>query len=234
MCNRYEPASRDYLEREWSKYELSLTPYKHAIGPRDDGPFIAAGKVVVGQWGMIRPGQPVRVATDSRGRPLTTNNARTEGIEKKPTFRDAWKNGQRCLIPAVSYDERYFPDDKKNVWWRFRRKDGGPWMLAGLWSTWTDHATGEVVPNFTMLTMNCDAHPLLRRMHKPEVGADKKPLPADQQDKRTVIPIEPADWELWIIGALTDAQSLIQLPSLSSFAHGPADPIKHANVTIEL
>ena len=40
-------------------------------------------------------------------------------------------------------------------------------MLAGLWSEWTDHATGEVVPNFTMLTMNCGAHPLLTNFDKP-------------------------------------------------------------------
>ena len=234
MCNVYEPATEQYLHSEWKHYEGALKPYKQRVGPRDAAPFITAGKVIVGQWGMIRPGQPERVAKDSRGRPLMTNNARTEGIEKKPTFRDAWKNGQRCLIPAVSYDEPYYPDDKKNVWWRFRRKDGGPWMLAGLWSEWTDHATGEVVPNFTMLTMNCDTHPLLRLMHKPELGADKNPLPAEQQDKRTVIPIERADWELWLTGSLNDAQSLIQLPSLSVFAHGAADPLKHPSVTIDV
>ena len=36
-----------------------------------------------------------------------------------------------------------------------------------------------------MLTINADSHPLMSRMHKP----DPK-LPADQQDKRSVIPIE--------------------------------------------
>lgn len=39
-----------------------------------------------------------------------------------------------------------------------------------------------------MLTINADSHPLMRRMHKP----DPK-LPADQQDKRSVVPIEFAD-----------------------------------------
>ena len=211
-----------------------MKPYKARVGPRDDAPFITRDKLIVGQWGMIRPGSPERIAKDQRGRPLMTNNARTEGIDKKPTFRDAWKHAQRCLIPAISYDEPYYPDGKKNVWWRFRRKDGGPWMLAGLWSEWTDRKSGEVVPNFTLLTMNCDAHPLLRHMHKPELGPDKKPLPPERQDKRTVIPIECADWDLWLTGSLEDAQSLIQLPPLNVFVHGPADPAKFPNVTIDV
>lgn len=60
-------------------------------------------------------------------------------------------------------------------------------MLAGIWNEWIDPATGEVVPSYTMLTMNSDSHPMLRRLHKP----DPK-LPADQQDKRAVVHIEPA------------------------------------------
>lgn len=31
------------------------------------------------------------------------NNARSETMRKLPTFRDAWKNGQRCLIPGVAF-----------------------------------------------------------------------------------------------------------------------------------
>lgn len=228
MCNVYEPATEQYLHAEWSEYEQALQPYKPRVGPRDNAPFVTRNKVIVGQWGMIRPGSPERVAKDQRGRPLMTNNARTEGIDKKPTFRDAWKNGQRCLIPAISYDEPYWATGK-NIWWRFRRADGDCWALAGLWSEWTDKATGEVVPNFTMLTMNCDAHPLLKLFHKPELGPDKKPLPPEQQDKRTVVPIARADWDLWLNGSEDDARSLIQLPPLQLFKHGAADPaIAHA------
>ena len=44
--------------------------------------------------------------------------------------------------------------------------------------------------SYTMLTINADRHPLMSRMHKP----DPEP-PADHQDKRSVIPIEPEDWD---------------------------------------
>ena len=79
----------------------------------------------------------------------------------------------------MSFDEPNW-ETGKNVWWRFRRADGAPWGLAGLWNTWTDKATGEIVESYTMLTLNADAHPLMSRMHKP----DPK-LGPDQQDKRS-------------------------------------------------
>ena len=67
-----------------------------------------------------------------------------------------------------------------------------------------------------MLTINADAHPLMRRMHKP----DPK-LPADQQDKRSVIPIERGDVDLWLAGTMEDASKLLKLAPASVFAAGP-------------
>lgn len=226
MCNVYEPATEEYLHAEWKHFDELVKPYKQRIGPRDDGPYVTAKKVVVGQWGMIRPGSPERTPKDARGRPLMTNNARTERMATAPTYRDAWKQGERCLIPAISYDEPYWGTGK-NIWWQFARKDGDAWMLAGLWSEWTDHASGEVVPNYTMLTQNCDAHPLLKLFHKP----DPK-LPADKQDKRAVVPIERVDWDMWLNGSIDDAMSLIQLPSLHLFAHGAAEASKQIDLPI--
>lgn len=55
-----------------------------------------------------------------------------------------------------------------NIWWHMRRADGLPWMLAGIWNEWVDPETGELVPSYSMLTINCDDHPLLRRLHRPD------------------------------------------------------------------
>ena len=227
MCNIYEPATEAYLRATWRDYEHAVKPYKERLGPRDDGPFVTSGKVMIGQWGMIRPGSPVRVAKDARGRPLMTNNARSERMATAPTYREAWQQGKRCLIPAISYDEPYWGTGK-NIWWRFARRDKEPWALAGLWNVWTDHSTGEVVPNYTMITQNCDEHPLLRLMHKP----DPK-LAADQQDKRSVVGIEPIDWDRWLNGTVDDAMSLIRLPDIHVFAHGAADPSKNVALLLE-
>jgi hypothetical protein len=76
-----------------------------------------------------------------------------------------------------------------------------------------------------MITQNCDAHPLLKLMHKP----DPK-LPPDKQDKRAVVPIERVDWNMWLNGSSDDALSLIQLPSMHLIKHGAADPEKQVQL----
>ena len=89
-----------------------------------------------------------------------------------------------------------------------RRADGRPLGLAGLWSVWHDKATGELHESYTMLTINADRHPLMSRMHKP----DPK-LPPDRQDKRSVIPIEPEDWDEWLTCTPARAVDLLQVPA---------------------
>ena len=126
--------------------------------------------------------------------------------------------GTSCIIPAVSFDEPNW-ESGKNVWWRFRRADGAPWGLAGLWNTWTDKTTGEVVESFTMLTLNADIHPLMNRMHKP----DPK-LGPDRQDKRSVVPIELEDVDAWLNGSPEAAAALVRLAPAQVFDAGPVAP----------
>jgi putative SOS response-associated peptidase YedK len=137
-------------------------------------------------------------------RPRSTNNARTETVATSPTFRGAWNEGRRCLIPASWYQEPNW-ETGKNVWRQLRWADGMPWMLAGIWNHWTDPQTGEIVSSYTMLTCTCDRHPLLARLHKP----DPK-LPPDAQDKRAVIEVEPEHWAIWLAGAVDEARALIR------------------------
>lgn len=88
--------------------------------------------------------------------------------------------------------------------WQFRRSDGDPWSLAGLWNTWTDKETGEIIESYTLLTINADAHPLMSRMHRPDPKR-----PSDMQDKRSVVPIEIADVNTWLYGTQAEGQALI-------------------------
>lgn len=99
----------------------------------------------------------------------------------------------------------------------FRRADGKPWGLARLWNTWVDKATGEAHESYTMLTINADGHPLMGRMHKP----DPK-LPADQQDKRSVIAIEFRDVDLWLAGTVSEARDLLRVPGVELFDVAPS------------
>lgn len=96
MCNSYEAADERYLHDTWREYERQNGAYKPHVGPRDMAPFVVPGRVLLAQWGMIRPAQPERVAKDSRGRPLMTNNAHLESVASTRTFRDAWKARAAC------------------------------------------------------------------------------------------------------------------------------------------
>jgi len=188
-----------------------------AVFPRAQGPFIRRAKdasgyqreLVSGQWGLIP------WFAKSAKLTFSTNNARSEELASKATFKDPWKRGQRCIIPATSFDEPNW-ESGKNQWWQFRRADGEPWGLAGLWNTWTDKETGEVHESYTMLTLNADEHPLMSRMHKP----DPK-VPPDQQDKRSVIPIGKGDIDLWLAGTVDEAKQLLKLAAVEDFEAGP-------------
>jgi putative SOS response-associated peptidase YedK len=178
------------------------------VFPRANGPFIrraqdaAERELVVGQWGLV----PWFAKTPKLT--YSTNNARFEEITSKASYKHPWQKSQRCIIPALSFDEPCW-ETGKNVWWCFRRTDGCPWGLAGLWNTWTDKKTGEIVESYTMLTINADSHPIMSRMHKP----DPK-LPPDQQDKRSVITIESADVERWLTGTIDEVADLLRPPEV--------------------
>lgn len=68
-----------------------------------------------------------------------------------------------------------------------------------------------------MLTLNADEHPLMRRMHKPDPKLAK-----DAQDKRSVVPIEAADVDIWLAGTVQEASKLVRLAPVEAFKAGPA------------
>jgi len=231
MCNLYHASPKGQIATHF-RVALPDLYVEGVVGPFGLGAFIRPEgeglRCEMGQWGLIRPGAPSRVELmptppaepgkkPRAPRPKSTNNARLETVASRPTFRQAWRQGQRCVIPAAWYQEPNW-ETGKNIWWQLKRADGLQWAIAGLWSEWTDPHTGELVPNYTMLTRNCDAHPLLNRLHKP----DPK-LPPDQQDKRAVVHIDPANWEQWLFGSERDALALMDtLPLPEAFDQADA------------
>jgi putative SOS response-associated peptidase YedK len=210
MCNRYIAPDQAAIENYW--HLGGRQPWRGGgVYPRSPGAFVRAAahagppELVVGQWGLI----PWFAKTAKLA--YATNNARAEELASKASYKQPWARGQRCIIPALSFDEPCW-ETGKNVWWTFRRVDGAPWGLAGLWNTWTDPATGELVESYTMLTLNADAHPLMQRMHKPDPR-----LGPDQQDKRSVVAIERDDVAQWLQGSPADARALVRLPPAELF-----------------
>ena len=205
MCNQYTPASATQIIRQFG-VDLRADYHPADVFPRSHGWFIRpsphdkqARELVKGQWGLI----PSFAKTAHL--PYSTNNARSEELEAKASYRQPWAKSQRCIIPVAAFLEPCW-ETGKNVWWRFERADGDAFGLAGLWNTWIDKITGELFESYTMLTMNADHHPLMSRMHKP----DPK-LPPEAQDKRMVVVLESGDWENWLKATANNARQLIRM-----------------------
>ena len=224
MCARYTPPRWD----EMHAVHRALPPENLPVGPvfpRGRGAFIRQVPVpvpeaetpelerelVVGQWALI----PSFAKTAKL--PYSTNNARWEGVPTAASFRQSWAREQRCIIPVQEFFEPNW-ETGRNRWWAFRRADKQPFGLAGLWNTWLDPDSGERVESYTMLTINADSDPLMSRMHKP----DPK-LGPDQQDKRSVVVVERAHWDLWLAGSRQQAIELLRLAPVEVFDHGPEE-----------
>jgi putative SOS response-associated peptidase YedK len=113
-----------------------------------------------------------------------TFNAPSETVATKPSFREAWKRGQRRIIPV---DDFFEPDWRsgKAVATRIAGADGQPLGIAGLWSWWKP-ASGDIVHSFAMLTINAEGHALMENFHKPT------------DEKRMVVILPPERYQDWL------------------------------------
>ena len=125
-----------------------------------------------------------------------TYNARSETVAVKPSFRDAWKHAQHCLIPAEAFFE---PDWRSGraVATRIASAEGEPLGIAGLWARWRS-PQGELVHSYTMLTINADAHPLMQQFHKPG------------EEKRMVVILAPQHYQDWLAAAPAESLDLLR------------------------
>ena len=106
------------------------------------------------RWGLVP-----HWAEDARiGYKLT--NARSETIEDKPLFRDAFRH-RRCLIPTTGF---YTWDTSKepHVPYFMALADGTPFALAGLWEEWRDSEGHELL---TCIIVTTRANKLIRPIH---------------------------------------------------------------------
>jgi putative SOS response-associated peptidase YedK len=124
-------------------------------------------------WGLIP-----HWAKDTEIRKFTLN-ARIETIKQKPSFRTSVKN--RCLIIADTFFEWQWLDPKGKQKQKYELQIGEKESFAfgGLWSSWTNPETGEIINTYTILTT--EANELMSQIHN-----SKKRMP--------VIVANEADW----------------------------------------
>ena len=172
MCSHYQALKEQDKYFRYFGVEPPADPGKHDLWPGYLGAFIrrhpnaevgdeavAPREAMAGLFGLVPHwSQDTKITRH-------TFNARSETVAKKPSFREAWKRAQHCIVPAEVLFE---PDWRsgKSVSTRIVRADGEPLGIAGLWSSWRS-PKGELVHSYTMLTVNADDHSLMRMFHKP-------------------------------------------------------------------
>jgi putative SOS response-associated peptidase YedK len=160
----------------WPGYEAVMVRRPREAGSGDEA--VPQREALLGRFGLIP-----HWATDTK---LTksTYNARSETVAVKPSFRDAWKHAQHCIISAEAI---YEPDWRsgKAVSARICRSDGAPMGLAGLYSHWKDPKGGTIY-SFTLLTINADQHSFMNQFHKPT------------DEKRMVVVLNEDAYQAWL------------------------------------
>lgn len=128
-------------------------------------------------------------------RRFATYNARVETVGQLPSFKHAWHNGQRCLIPVEAFFEPCW-ETGMAVRWKMSMRDGHVFALAGIWERW--YRDGKEVMSFSMLTVNADDHPVMQRMHRP---GDEKRMP---------VVIRRDDYDRWLTADAEEARRMCQ------------------------
>ncbi|WP_375446523.1 SOS response-associated peptidase [uncultured Fibrella sp.] len=119
------------------------------------------------RWGLIP--HWVKSKADADKLRAQTINARSETIYEKPSYRQAAKRAQRCIIPVTGFFE-WYTDAGKQKYPFYLTTDQPITSIAGLWDEWADPETGEVLTTFSLLTT--DANSLLAAVHN-----EKKRMP---------------------------------------------------------
>lgn len=159
MCGRYVSKLDAAMEREWSLSRPPPVFESYNIAPSQSVP-------VVREHGGQRTCELIRwglVPRWAKGIPpkLSTINARIETIETAASYRGPWKQGQRCILPALGFYEWQVRDTGKQpfyVWLADRPLFG----LAGLWER-SPADDGSVIESVTIITM--PANPMMAAIH---------------------------------------------------------------------
>jgi len=193
MCANYRPGSRDYIRErvgqepdfDWPEEAYPAAPAPIIRRAADGG--LACARAC---FGLIpRWARDMKIAR-------STYNARSETVAQKPSFRNAWQQGQFCLVPMMAFYEPSY-ESGRPVRWRIERADGAPFAVAAIWEAWRAPGS-EVVLSFSLLTINADAHPLMHRFHAPG------------DERRSVVVVAPADQDAWLAAGPHDAPRLLR------------------------
>ena len=208
MCVNYRPSRVQVVRELFSARADTLDDdmYRSEVWPGGAAPLIrqdstGARVAELATFGLIPPW------AKERKHARHCYNARSETAATKPSFRRAWHAGHFALVPMSRFFEPNY-ESGAAVRWSIARRDGADFAVGALWSFWRDPVSGEGVPSFSLLTLNADAHPVLRRFH----------APADE--KRSLFLVPPSEWDTWLAATPELARVMLTLPDADDLVGG--------------
>jgi len=104
---------------------------------------------------------------DEKDWKANTLNARNDELFTKSSYKNYWQN--RCLILCTGFFEPHYPEGQKDYEsWYIKPKEGGMFMLGGIYSTWKGTNTVSIITT--------DASPLMAEVHN---DGERQPLVLD-------------------------------------------------------
>lgn len=177
MCGRYVVAyDPETLVAGFSVLRVPPFPRRWNVAPQSPVPVVYESKsgervCELMRWGLV----PSWAREPAIGHKL--NNARSDGVFDKPSFRQAVRR-RRCLLPASGFYEWQATPGGKQPWYVSAR-DGSLLAMAGLFEAWRpppEARTDDAAWLLTCCVITTDANALMAPIH------DRMPvlIPQDQ------------------------------------------------------
>lgn len=169
------------VDPDWApSWNIGPTATVLGVRERRDPAGEVARTLTAFSWGLL-PGW-----SDDPSLAARSFNARAESVASKPLFRNAFRS-RRLLVPVDGfYEWAAVPGQSRKQPYFFRRGDGDPVVLAGLWEYW--HRGDERRRTATVITT--------------AAGPD---MPV--HDRQPVV-VEPENWDRWLDPDLQDVGAL--------------------------
>ena len=158
------------------------------IAPTQQAPVVRVDRegnreLVPLRWGLVPFwARDLKIGT-------TMINARSEGIEAKPAFREAVKS-RRCIVPATGFFEWQGERPGRKQPFAITVPEMPVFGFAGLWERWKPEKDAEAVETFTIVTT--DANETVAPIH------DRMPV---------ILPMDSID--TWLTGPPDAARALL-------------------------
>jgi putative SOS response-associated peptidase YedK len=153
MCGRF--ANQLESKEAWEEYFGTPLPAEfleevaigYNIAPTQMIPVVTKEGWLATRWGMIAPW------SSEISSKFATFNARSETVAEKATFRGAWNDGRRCVVPALGYYEWKKEGEEKQPYF-VNAASASPICFGGLYEPAREATSGAGIPaSCTIITL---------------------------------------------------------------------------------